>query len=200
MSSAPGAQPADASGQTTSLPHAFTTRTLYDPDAWNMDTCDFLTRRVLLRCDSTEDLYPVTTPSPIPHDFLASQHMKMGTREMEAFIREFRTTNELILKERNNSLSELRFEVYGLSRAIEKAQVINYEIKEVTIRGGKTTTETSHDTNVANKPSTLDHDKPVTPTETPAETEPQKTMKQVTNSQIPPIPFPQLLKKEKEEA
>ncbi|GJR97776.1 ribonuclease H-like domain-containing protein [Tanacetum coccineum] len=35
---------------------------------------DFLTRRVLFRCDSTRDLYPVTTPSPIPHAFLVSQH------------------------------------------------------------------------------------------------------------------------------
>nr|GEV77572.1 ribonuclease H-like domain-containing protein [Tanacetum cinerariifolium] len=36
---------------------------------------DFLTRRVLLCCDSTGDLYPVTAPSPIPHAFLVSQHM-----------------------------------------------------------------------------------------------------------------------------
>ncbi|GJZ51058.1 ribonuclease H-like domain-containing protein [Tanacetum coccineum] len=36
---------------------------------------DFMTRRVLLRCDSTGDLYPVTAPSPIPHAFLVSQHM-----------------------------------------------------------------------------------------------------------------------------
>nr|GEY65695.1 ribonuclease H-like domain-containing protein [Tanacetum cinerariifolium] len=35
---------------------------------------DFLTRRVLLRCDSTGDLYPVTAPSPIHHAFLVSQH------------------------------------------------------------------------------------------------------------------------------
>ncbi|GJV64431.1 ribonuclease H-like domain-containing protein [Tanacetum coccineum] len=155
-------QPADTSGQATSLPHAFTTGTLHDPSAWNMDTgasshlnssvtslnivfntciyssisvgdghsipvtntghsilptatkslhlnnvlitphivknliyvrqfvrdnnCtiefdafgfsvkDFLTRRVLLLCDSTRDLYPVTAPSPIPHAFLVSQH------------------------------------------------------------------------------------------------------------------------------
>nr|GEV94652.1 ribonuclease H-like domain-containing protein [Tanacetum cinerariifolium] len=33
-----------------------------------------MTRRVLLRCDSTGDLYPVTHPSPIPRAFLASQH------------------------------------------------------------------------------------------------------------------------------
>ncbi|GJR29032.1 integrase, catalytic region, zinc finger, CCHC-type containing protein, partial [Tanacetum coccineum] len=35
---------------------------------------------------------------------------KREHEEMDAFIREFRTTNELLLKERNNSLSELEFE------------------------------------------------------------------------------------------
>ncbi|GJS86660.1 hypothetical protein Tco_0769296, partial [Tanacetum coccineum] len=35
---------------------------------------DFMTRRVLLRCNSTRDLYPVTTPSPISIVFLVSQH------------------------------------------------------------------------------------------------------------------------------
>ncbi|GJW44942.1 ribonuclease H-like domain-containing protein [Tanacetum coccineum] len=44
---------ATLSVQATTLPHAFT---------------------VLLQCDSTRDLYPVTSPSPIPHAFLVSQH------------------------------------------------------------------------------------------------------------------------------
>nr|GEU48149.1 ribonuclease H-like domain-containing protein [Tanacetum cinerariifolium] len=44
-------------------------------DAFGFFVKDFLTRRVLLRCDSTGDLYPVTAPSPIPHAFLVSQHM-----------------------------------------------------------------------------------------------------------------------------
>ncbi|GJX38894.1 ribonuclease H-like domain-containing protein [Tanacetum coccineum] len=63
------------SGQATTLPQSFTVRTLHDPasSAWNMDT-DFMTRRVLLRCDSTRDLYPVTAPSLIPQVFLVSQH------------------------------------------------------------------------------------------------------------------------------
>ncbi|GJZ66374.1 ribonuclease H-like domain-containing protein [Tanacetum coccineum] len=43
-------------------------------DAFGFSVKDFLTRRVLLRCDSTRDLYPVTAPSPIPHAFLVSQH------------------------------------------------------------------------------------------------------------------------------
>ncbi|GJT40964.1 ribonuclease H-like domain-containing protein [Tanacetum coccineum] len=43
-------------------------------DAFGFSVKDFLTHRVLLRCDSTGDLYPVTAPSPIPHAFLVSQH------------------------------------------------------------------------------------------------------------------------------
>ncbi|GJV72054.1 ribonuclease H-like domain-containing protein [Tanacetum coccineum] len=43
-------------------------------DAFGFSVKDFLTRRVLLRCDNTRDLYPVTAPSPIPHAFLVSQH------------------------------------------------------------------------------------------------------------------------------
>ncbi|GJU18613.1 ribonuclease H-like domain-containing protein [Tanacetum coccineum] len=43
-------------------------------DAYGFSVKDFMTRRVLLRCDSTGDLYPVTHPSLIPHAFLVSQH------------------------------------------------------------------------------------------------------------------------------
>nr|GEU42359.1 ribonuclease H-like domain-containing protein [Tanacetum cinerariifolium] len=43
-------------------------------DAFGFSVKDFLTRRVLLRCDSAGDLYPVTAPSLTPHAFLVSQH------------------------------------------------------------------------------------------------------------------------------
>ncbi|GKC94009.1 ribonuclease H-like domain-containing protein [Tanacetum coccineum] len=43
-------------------------------DAFGFFVKDFMTHRVLLRCDSSGDLYPVTAPSPIPHVFLVSQH------------------------------------------------------------------------------------------------------------------------------
>nr|GEU82928.1 hypothetical protein [Tanacetum cinerariifolium] len=39
---------------------------------------------------------------------------KREQEEMEASIKKFRTTNELLFKERNNSLRELEFEVYGV--------------------------------------------------------------------------------------
>nr|GEU80716.1 hypothetical protein [Tanacetum cinerariifolium] len=114
--------------------------------------------------------------------------------EMGAFIREFKTTNELSLKERNNSLSELKFEVYELSKAINGAQLSNYEVKGVTARGGKTTTEIIHDTNDINKESPiLHHDKPVEPNEVLVETKPQETKEQTIQPPTPLIPFPHRL-------
>ncbi|GJT27850.1 protein FAR1-related sequence 5, partial [Tanacetum coccineum] len=47
-------------------------------DAFGFSVKDFLTRRVLLRCDSTGDLYPVTKPSTMPHAFLTTWHQRLG--------------------------------------------------------------------------------------------------------------------------
>ncbi|GKD75736.1 reverse transcriptase domain-containing protein, partial [Tanacetum coccineum] len=114
--------------------------------------------------------------------------------EMGSFIREFKTTNELLLKERNNSLSELEFEVYRLSNSINSAQLSNYEAKGVTTRGGKTTTEIIHDTNDINKePPILHHDKPIEPNETLVKTKPQETKEQAIQPPTLLIPFPHRL-------
>nr|GEY18072.1 ribonuclease H-like domain-containing protein [Tanacetum cinerariifolium] len=43
-------------------------------DTFGFSVKFFMTRRVLLRCDSMGDLYPVMEPSSIPHVFLVSQH------------------------------------------------------------------------------------------------------------------------------
>ncbi|GJW74434.1 retrovirus-related pol polyprotein from transposon TNT 1-94 [Tanacetum coccineum] len=120
-------------------------------------------------------------------------------KEIGAFIREFKTTNELLLKERNNSLSELKFKVYGLSKAINNAQLSNYEVKGVTTRGGKTTTEIIRDT-TDKEPLILHHDKPVELNEVLVETKPQETKEQTIQPPTLLIPFPHRLKKEKEEA
>nr|GEV98540.1 hybrid signal transduction histidine kinase M [Tanacetum cinerariifolium] len=50
-------------------------------DAFDFSVKDFRTGQVLLRCDSTGDLYPVTKPSIIPHAFLTGQyawHQRLG--------------------------------------------------------------------------------------------------------------------------
>nr|GEZ12340.1 ribonuclease H-like domain-containing protein [Tanacetum cinerariifolium] len=60
----------------------------FDPFGFFMK--DFITRRVLLRCDSTGDLYPVTKPSTIPHAFLTSQytwHQQLGHPGSEVLCR-----------------------------------------------------------------------------------------------------------------
>nr|GEV21538.1 ribonuclease H-like domain-containing protein [Tanacetum cinerariifolium] len=43
-------------------------------DAFGFSVKDFTTRRVLLRCDGTGDLYPVTSPFLVPQAYLVSQH------------------------------------------------------------------------------------------------------------------------------
>ncbi|GJZ96891.1 hypothetical protein Tco_0669225 [Tanacetum coccineum] len=110
--------------------------------------------------------------------------------EMGAFIREFKTTNELLLKERNNSLSELKFEVHGLSRAINNAQLLDCELKGVTTRGGKTTTEAISDTNLVNKEPPVLHHKPKEPNEVLIKTKPQDTKEQTVRLPTPLIHFP----------
>ncbi|GJS23643.1 ribonuclease H-like domain-containing protein [Tanacetum coccineum] len=43
-------------------------------DDFGFSMKDFLTCHILLRCDSSEDLYPVTQPSPIPNALLSVSH------------------------------------------------------------------------------------------------------------------------------
>ncbi|GJW84887.1 ribonuclease H-like domain-containing protein [Tanacetum coccineum] len=51
-------------------------------DAFGFLVKDFLTRHILLRCDSSGDLYPVTSPSPTPHALLcvspSTWHQRLG--------------------------------------------------------------------------------------------------------------------------
>nr|GEV31071.1 zinc finger, CCHC-type [Tanacetum cinerariifolium] len=62
--------PAIYASKPTNLPSAFSTMPLQDP-TWHMDT-DYLTRHILLRCDSSGDLYLVTKPSTSPTAFLST--------------------------------------------------------------------------------------------------------------------------------
>ncbi|GJU17573.1 reverse transcriptase domain-containing protein [Tanacetum coccineum] len=66
---------------------------------------------------------------------------KRKHEEMEIFIKEFRTTNELLLKTRSNLLSELKIEVNELSKVVSNVLFPKNEVKGVTTRGGKMTSE-----------------------------------------------------------
>ncbi|GJW01938.1 hypothetical protein Tco_1560794 [Tanacetum coccineum] len=132
---------------------------------------------------------------------------KQEHEEMRTFICEFRTTNKILFKERNNSLSELRFEVQELLKVINNTPMTNYKIKGVTTIGGKTTTQDVQNNNAnlhTEEPLVVNHDKPVESIEVLTNDQPQKTNKPVvqpsSEKQISPVPFPQRLRKEKEEA
>ncbi|GKE62012.1 hypothetical protein Tco_1512379, partial [Tanacetum coccineum] len=132
---------------------------------------------------------------------------KCEHEEMRAFICDFQTTNEILFKERNNSLIELRFGVQELLKVINNTPMIDCEVKGVTTRGGKTTTQDAQntDTNVRiEEPLAENHDELVESNEILTNDQPQKTNEPDTQPsnkiQTPPIPFPRRLRKEKEEA
>ncbi|GJW96987.1 hypothetical protein Tco_0178795 [Tanacetum coccineum] len=66
---------------------------------------------------------------------------KCEHEEMEIFIKEFRTTNELLLKERSNLFSELKIEVNELSKVMSNVLIPKNKVKGVTTMGGKMTSE-----------------------------------------------------------
>nr|GEV55147.1 cysteine proteinases superfamily protein [Tanacetum cinerariifolium] len=61
--------------------------------------------------------------------------------EMEVFIKEFRTTNELLFKEQSNLLSELKIKVNKLSKVMGNVLIPKNKVKGGTIRGEKMTSE-----------------------------------------------------------
>ncbi|GJQ89757.1 DNA-directed DNA polymerase [Tanacetum coccineum] len=132
---------------------------------------------------------------------------KRKYEEMRAFIYDLQTNNKLLFKERNNSLIELRFGVQELLKVINNISMVDYDVKGVTIRGGKTTTQDVHynDTNVLPKePAAVEPEKPVGSNEVLTNDQPQTTSEPVVQPsnkvQTPPVPFSRRVRKEKEEA
>ncbi|GKB93225.1 reverse transcriptase domain-containing protein [Tanacetum coccineum] len=132
---------------------------------------------------------------------------KREHEEMRAFIYDFQTNNELLFKERNNSLIELRFGVQELLKVINNVLMIDCDVKGVTTIGGKTTTRDVHDndTNVLPKEHVLvEPEKPVGSNKVLTNDQPQITSEPVVKPsnevQPPPVPFPRRLRKEKDEA
>nr|GEY18985.1 reverse transcriptase domain-containing protein [Tanacetum cinerariifolium] len=64
--------------------------------------------------------------------------------EMEIFIKEFRTTNELLLKTQSNLLTELKIEVNELSKVMSNVLIPKNKVKGVTTKGGKVTFKATH--------------------------------------------------------
>nr|GEX07589.1 hypothetical protein [Tanacetum cinerariifolium] len=112
---------------------------------------------------------------------------KRQQEDMRAFIHEFKTTNKLLFKERNNSLSKLRFEVQGLLRVINNTPISKLEVEGVTTRGGKTMNQDvqDNDTNIHTKETLLiNHNELVESNEVLTEDQPQKTNEPVVRPHV----------------
>ena len=64
---------------------------------------------------------------------------KREHEETEIFIKDFRTTNELLFREQNNLLIELEIGVYELGEVINDVLISKNDVKGITTRGGKIT-------------------------------------------------------------
>ncbi|GJR99133.1 hypothetical protein Tco_0315642 [Tanacetum coccineum] len=131
---------------------------------------------------------------------------KQEHEEMRAFIYDFQTTNEILFKERNNSLIELKFRVQELLKVINNVPMIDCDVTRVTTRGGKTTTQDVHDNNtnvLPKEPLVLELEMLVGPNNVLTNDQPQMISEHVVQPsnevQTPPVPFPRRLRKEKEE-
>ncbi|GJV91575.1 reverse transcriptase domain-containing protein [Tanacetum coccineum] len=115
---------------------------------------------------------------------------KQEHEELRAFIYDFQTTNELLFKERNNSLIELIFGVQELLKVINKVPMIDCNVIGVTNRGGKTTTQDVHDNNtnvLPKEPLVAELEKPVESSNVLANNQPQMTSEpivQPSNEQL----------------
>ncbi|GJZ94274.1 hypothetical protein Tco_0666477 [Tanacetum coccineum] len=134
---------------------------------------------------------------------------KREHEEMRPSINDFpKTTIKSCLKKRQYII-ELRFEVQNLLKIIESPPTSNCEIKGVTTRGGKTTTQDvqKDDTNMnGEEPHEEARDKPVESNEVVMENQPQGTNApmistiRLRETKRRSIPFPKRLRKENEEA
>ncbi|GKB54334.1 hypothetical protein Tco_0905087, partial [Tanacetum coccineum] len=130
--------------------------------------------------------------------------------EMEIFNKEFRTTNELLLKTRSNLLSELKIKVNELSKVVSNVLIPKNEVRGVTTRGGKMTSEATRSKEInetginKNEPLGFEQDVQEKPHDDNVENKSlsilEKAAHPLVKPQQPFIPFPNRVRKEKEEA
>ncbi|GJR20938.1 DNA-directed DNA polymerase [Tanacetum coccineum] len=131
---------------------------------------------------------------------------KREHEEMEIFIKEFRTTNELLLKIRSNLSSELKIEVNKLSKVVSNVLILKNEVKGVTTRGGMITSEATRSKKInetrinKNEPPRFEQDVQEKPHDDGVENKSLRTNQPLVKPQQSSIPFPNRVRKEKEEA
>ncbi|GJR39191.1 reverse transcriptase domain-containing protein [Tanacetum coccineum] len=130
--------------------------------------------------------------------------------EMEIFIKEFRTTNELLLKTRSNLLSELKIKVNELSKVVSNVLIPKNKIKGVTTRGGKITSKATRSKEIneirinENEPPRFEQSVQEKPHDDGEKNKSSSIRERTTQPLVKPqqssVPFPNWVRKEKEEA
>ncbi|GKD93997.1 hypothetical protein Tco_1373834, partial [Tanacetum coccineum] len=135
---------------------------------------------------------------------------KREHEEMEIFIKEFKTTNELLLKKQSNLLSEIKIKVNELSKVVSNVLIPKNKVKGVTTRREKMTFEATRSKKInetginKNKPPRFEQDVQEKPHDDGVENKsssiPERTNQPLVKPQQLSIPFPNRVRKEKEES
>ncbi|GKB70402.1 reverse transcriptase domain-containing protein, partial [Tanacetum coccineum] len=130
--------------------------------------------------------------------------------EMEIFIKEFRTTNELLLKTQSNLLSELKIEINNFSKVVSNVLIPKNKVKGVTTRGGKMTSEATHSKKInetginKNEPPRFEQDVQEKSHDDGEKNKSSSIHERTTQPLVKPqqssIPFPNRVIREKDEA
>ncbi|GKB92578.1 reverse transcriptase domain-containing protein, partial [Tanacetum coccineum] len=158
-----------------------------------------------------EPPYPFNYPTRrLTIEEMLAKFIDEGRREheeMDIFIKEFRTTNELLLKTQSNLLSELKIKVNELSKVVSNVLIPKNKVKGVTTRGGKMTSEATRSKEInetginKNEPLRFEQEKPH---DDGVENKSSSISKKATHPLVKPqqlsIPFLNRVRKEKEEA
>ncbi|GKA96528.1 reverse transcriptase domain-containing protein [Tanacetum coccineum] len=128
---------------------------------------------------------------------------------MEIFIKEFRTTNKLLLKERSNLLSELKIKVNEVSKVMSNVLILKNEVNGVTTRGGEMTSEATSSKEInktrinESEPPRFEQDVQEKPHDDVVKNKSSSICERTTQPLVKPqqssIPFPKRVRIEKEE-
>ncbi|GJT10269.1 hypothetical protein Tco_0857311 [Tanacetum coccineum] len=136
--------------------------------------------RTMFKFSSNQFAYP---EKKLTINEMLAKLINEGMQEYEEigiFIREFKTTNELLLKEQNNLLTELKIKVHQFSKVMSEVLFSRHKVIGVTTKGGKMTYEVTYDkeinkaNNDHNEPSRFQHNEQEKPQEAVVENESPK--------------------------
>ncbi|GKE45636.1 retrotransposon gag protein [Tanacetum coccineum] len=165
----------------------------------------------IARIVSRVPLYPFNYPTRrLTMEKILAKFIDEGKRELEEmklFIKEFRTTNELLLEERSNLLSELKIEVNELLQIMGNVLIPKNKVRGVTTRGGKMTSGATpskeiNETRInKNEPPRFKQDVQEKPHDVGVKNKslsiPERTTQPLIKPQQSSIPFPNRSTKEK---